>query len=1571
MASKKSAATALNPQLDLLKSELETHDDSVFEHLSAHLVSRLLGDVAITVSKSGYQVGADAGTSGLRGRRLRIECKRYQESTALRSRDLAGEVAESVDDDELLEAWVLIATKKVKENERKLAFRQGQKNGVAVIVIDWTPPARGAGICALAALCATWPDVVEQHLGKKAADAARALAPLVGLAIDNLRKDLEVWNIGYSSLRETSQKHLKSIWESRRQSRAYLGQDAAGGAPGVHLISRQGPLKELTSWWNAPSKLEAPAVVTGLEGVGKTWAALDWARQSCEDLPIVLVVPSGAFAKNYDVSMGGIQGFLANTLKENANSTLTDRYWRTRVTRLLARPVTEGPTFFLFVDGLNQHPHTNWAALAQTLQADALLGRVRLLMTCRQSYIEQDLKRLSQIDPRPVQILVHLYDDAEFEEILRLHGMSKDQLQESLRQLARTPRLFPLVHRLKDNYALKSDATVHRLLFEYGRDVLEQRELSAFTPDQWSQWLADRARHHRERIKETGALATPEPVKDLVSSLASPTLTPEDVQRRLSELVDGNLFEKRRVGATTQMFLRNEAAVLGLALALLETLDNRGDDFDAQQAALEEWVEPISAIDQTTEVLRAALSVISAGAGVDGEVKTDCLLVTWMNVQNPGRTYEQDAAVFGDALPRSMLAVVERSSSQVRGAARRLAIRSLRKLHRTRAEDWQFIERRLVRWAGWFYIPHPEKIADTTHYAKREYDQIVERLGTAQPGEKTVLGVRLLLDYQHLGDLASAIPGILEGHDLTQFPEIFRTAAVREAAQVGGFGKSWPGLHWLVSVASADEQKTREFLGQLADAMLATPAEPGVHPRLCYRAAALLLRLPGEESMEKRASEVDETFGAGWKYEDDYEKDPAHSPFELERRHLEAILATENLPVWRRLEKADNFLADPTVKMPEDILAALAISLDTQTFEGIHQGMSHTIEDHRWEKIRPAAARFLPDKFCDASRRQLQVLAARRGEQKYWSALHLAELLLLTQLEDVPALASLRTGTKLESYEQIANTFCLQVEILHMPGEKQLDHLLYAGEYYATSELLEVLRPATAAQLSAFLDKHQVSPRAQRIVLEVMAAQQTKDAEALAGKLLHTLDSEEDQLRNISFMALSRCAPEVCGQRLLSKNWKASAADAFASHYGSDAVARASKTFSFEDIQELIAPWRWLDAAVVRGSQPSELQSVSASLVRLVLSAAGEVAELPGELSMRSPEKGGLPSISVTESRKQEASEQELFRAMGERAEEINHRMEELSKAAAASIRKIRTSGYSFYLQSFEFSAVKAAYNCAPAEWNKLLDGAQDKTPDFVKRVHSAEGLYMALCEVLLEVAPAEGAVLWEALANVVRTKMKGAAGISEFIHMAFRAPDSPEVETLRETLTSFALTSTDLAILDILIAAEVNGRDGWLDKLVQQDKTSAYQWRRKRGQMLGALSSYPDLQALDWPFGSKVTSIESLANRMAKWRNRGVLARLWWSRFVHALDAPSAFAAWNVFVTCADRRAYVWMKKEAEHAFTDSELDRLRGLHVRMNRRDLEKKLSAREGTGNGLSDHLFGREAPAPWLEMDFIAG
>lgn len=548
------------------------------------------------------------------------------------------------------------------------------------------------------------------------------------------------------------------------------------------------------------------------------------------------------------------------------------------------------------------------------------------------------------------------------------------------------------------------------------------------------------------------------------------------------------------------------------------------------------------------------------------------------------------------------------------------------------------------------------------------------------------------------------------------------------------------------------------------------------------------------------------------------------------------------------------------------------------------------------------------------------------------------------------------------------NAFCLQMEILHAPLQQQLGQLLGASDYSATTDLMAALRPATVEQLTTFLEQQGQSTDAQSLVLRVMAAQKTQNAEELSQRLLHHLDGEPREIRDIGFMALSQCAPEVCGKHLLTKHWKAGQEDTFVARYGSDAIAHASKALNFDEVKALIAPWRWLHAAVVRGNQVPELQSASASLVQLVLNTAIDIPEFPAEFSLHSSEEG-LANLSVGQSRRSDTWSAEFFAKEGP-IEEVNRHSEELSKSAAGAIQKIRASGCSLYLQPFEVAEVRQAYRCAPRQWHKLLDGAEHRTEAFLRRVRSAEGLYMALCETLLELDPSRGALLWSALTDAVRTNMKGAAGISEFIHMIFRVPSSPDVAGLREDLVKFASTSTDLVIFNLVIVAQFNGREDWLNELIDRDDASKHPWRRKRAVMLKALSASPDPECLAWPSGLPITSSGRLESRMAKWCNRGALARLWWSKFLGAPDEMSAFAAWNVFLSCADRRAYVLMRGQALAASASSELDRLRALHVRMNRDHIELMLKVGERKPNDLQGHLFGLDTPALWLDMDAVA-
>ena len=123
--------------LNNLKRELQRERQaSKLENLAAALLGRLLG-VQIAVANSGFQHGADAGPSGRQGRRFRIECKKYSDTTSLSGRELLGEIDQALAEDEALEAWILVATRNVPEQLEQGLTKKGEMIGVPIVILDW------------------------------------------------------------------------------------------------------------------------------------------------------------------------------------------------------------------------------------------------------------------------------------------------------------------------------------------------------------------------------------------------------------------------------------------------------------------------------------------------------------------------------------------------------------------------------------------------------------------------------------------------------------------------------------------------------------------------------------------------------------------------------------------------------------------------------------------------------------------------------------------------------------------------------------------------------------------------------------------------------------------------------------------------------------------------------------------------------------------------------------------------------------------------------------------------------------------------------------------------------------------------------------------------------------------------------------------------------------------------------------------------------------------------------------------------------------------------------------------
>ncbi|HEY8272840.1 MAG TPA: hypothetical protein VIG33_18245, partial [Pseudobdellovibrionaceae bacterium] len=516
--------------LEKLKHELQNETQSAkLENLAAALLGRLLG-LSISIAKSGFQHGGDAGPAGRQERRFRIECKKYSDKTSLSDRELLGEIDQALARDDALEAWILVATREVPEQLEQDLFQHGEKHGVPVVIIDW----KNHELASLAALCAFDPDLVEAEFSKEAGALARALQPISADAIAMLRRDLQPWCLGFETLRLRSHEKLDKIWSSPKTSNAELGQDAAGGAQ-EKRVKRSAVHQKLNSWWQGEARNDAPAAVVGLDGVGKTWATMDWLVNNKNEQPIILIVPSSATPQMLSsISEISVKEFLANCLYQ-VTGVRNSEHWLRRLENLLERPETEGPVLTVFFDGMNQEPSVKWSLLMKVLQSEVFCGRVRVIVSTRNHHFEEKLANLRALIVQAVTVVVDSYDrmpGGELDQMLAFEGLSQTDLHSGLIELARIPRLFKLVVRFRSTLVEANQVTVHRLLWEYGRDTLGERAETSFSERDWRHWLKEIAGKYRDGISLTS-------IKELSETTSRPDLTEREVYARLSDIIDG------------------------------------------------------------------------------------------------------------------------------------------------------------------------------------------------------------------------------------------------------------------------------------------------------------------------------------------------------------------------------------------------------------------------------------------------------------------------------------------------------------------------------------------------------------------------------------------------------------------------------------------------------------------------------------------------------------------------------------------------------------------------------------------------------------------------------------------------------------------------------------------------------------------------------------------------------------------------------------------------------------------------------------------------------------------------
>jgi hypothetical protein len=1536
-------------QLNRLQTLLQEMHWSKFEAMVPLLVGRMI-DVRLVQACTGYQDGADAGTVGRGGRRLRIEAKRY--SSNFDARDIIGGLRQAIAKDASLECWIACATRDIPEQLASQLEAEGAGEGIPVLTIAWDDDDAPL----LAALCTQDPQVVAAYAGEEAGRIAGELASDLESTREYLSRELATWKIGFDRLREASHTALHEMWSSKRAAKARFGQDVAAG-DGRSVVERIDTSRQLDLWWEGRALLDAPAAVVGQGGVGKTWAALGWIMGRLVDLPVVVTIPAGSVKSALGATVDSLSRLIGARLA--AITGVRDaEHWSARLARILARPSDEGPAICLLFDGINQNDGPPWLGFLQLLQDRPFSGRICTLVTTRRQHFDAALGRTRSLVERAELVSVERFGDTpggELDRMLVSNDLTRDDLHPDLLEFARVPRLFALVMRLRDRLKDAGRITTHRLLWEYGRDTQGERAGSSFSEGDWQRWLAEVARNTRDGLRRYT-------MTSLGETAQRPDLEPSQVRARLSDIVDGNLTIPGP-GGTLQLV--PDIVVHALGAALLDRLDEAARLGLFVQGELEEWFDPIDGFEERAEVLRAATSIMAERDVSADPAVAAAIVCAWLQTQNlpASHLYEIHRLASGQIQP--LLETVERSGMGPQASARALAVDALRSTT-IDTVGYGLIVATFVKWFS--------RVPRDVNRQGQGFEQaeaartarFLARIGTDLPGPLTVAGYQMELQDSSDDELLCAAVTILDGHNLAGATELFARAAV--AMVIRGRQTVWEDLKWLCLLNATDAKETAVRLRSLSADIVKRSPEAGIHTELPRRVAALLLWLTGQDGDDDAAYEIDPGLDRAFTYQKDYLADPGSSFFRLERRHADAVLRDQTLPLERRLERASDFLLDPSFEVPRslaDELVAAAAEIDVGK---LNVDRFTGEEDLSLEQIEVALARCAPDRLADLHRRKLSGYLHRPTTTFDFSAWSAEKAILLADEAASEGCRVLRERSMAAGggMNESSASSLLIIEILDLPGIEQVTSILDMGPRYISTDFVKVLRPLTSEKVDTLLDANAEADSSRlnnlTCLLSVVALSGLTDR-AWEWLERRALDSACG-VRSCAFDTLFRHDAKRFGEVLIREDWSWERDEQdVCRHYGSLAIAEAGLSLPFEEIAPRIAPALLAHAVHERGAAPAETRLAAAILDEAIMHPALQSPAPGSALTVKSELRREYPmAVSITPGPISDSHDP--FAALTNTPEAFRDHSQRAVNTALARIRQARADGASLYLSSVNPDDLKPIITAVPMLLDRWLEGVSERSSDFRRRVHLAEGFYLALCEALLIISPPTGATLWRALRESMATRYTGIAGIDERVLMLFRLPPNREVLDLRASLLDLAAADTDERLFDIAIAAIAYGGENWLSGAIEQDTSSGLSWRRRRAVMLTGFQTGAALPVRSAILaGDGHTAEEERSAAAGRRLSRDSAARYWWRQFVEAADEVAAFAAWTLFRRTVDRRALAWLGHEVQIDREANPLSRRKYQQFALNEDDLVKSAGKREkDASKRLLDRSISRNV-RPW--------
>jgi len=1484
-----------------------------------------------------------------------VEAKRYEDSTGLSRRDLAGELAEAVDRYPHVDLWVLAATKEVGSDEDGLLKREGTRRAVEILVLD----VRDAGVGPLQVLCAAFADTTMAFLKKHAPPGTLNPAALSSRldAIqkapgynDALRAQEETTRgllLGYADacarMADGLRRHVAGVDDAK----VAFNQDIALTASGRQPIRREFIAGDLDGWWTAESPPHF--VLLGAKGAGKTWAVFGWLLDLIDqaDPPLVIPVTSN-MAPSADVL-----DVVAETLERCLRNSLGKpiEWWRRRVGFWLRAPTSEA-RMLVVLDGLNEAPDAPWRGLLASAGATDINGCVRLLMTSRKPYWTQHVP----VSPNTVKERDTVGYEGngtdrhnELREALAPDLVPED-LPDELLALVQQPLYCDLVVKHFRELVETGDFTVERLLYLEAREYQFRKLGQPVTDERFHQILGDLARRHVEawQMRQPAPRFGENDLKALGG----------DAPKVLQEIVDGGLL--RPSGRRSQPYEVDPTRLTyGLGMLLAEYIRECGRTTVGNLAEeAEAWLEPHPDMDLKTAALGAAVFFSLEQTTPDyPQAHRQALLRLWIRARNREEPIAHAVSAYLMDCPADVLVVADhfwRAAYDLPTVQRAYATVLLRRW------NTQALRSHLVaaveRWMGYVQVaghPTQRNFADFHPDPRRPAERLAQRLGVAaEPGTSVQFQdwrLPVTNDDGHLRLARFAIMLVSSGprqpflkalvlwavsrrlmEDTSEYREVAWTLRLPDE-------DLWPALKAeLGTMAQSSDDVVRRAADMLLEAL-------GV------REARALRKLVLAELHPKTDDQIA------------HEADPCTSYYALERDHCESCLARPDVALWQLLEKVAPIFADPALTAPELFVERLKESAKGLAGEAIWQFEGVSPQGHLAEQHLPALARFAPTSLGDLMRRAWESREARSPGNARGLMINLKAVAPLLSAESIPILDAYVSRLPVgdadgRNEDRIVEACGFLALAMILPTEVAAQRLVdRPPEALDLITLGPWFQPLPGAQVAALTQRLLVETdpvRLARILWLLRHAETTLTEQ----HRIVILAAAHGSLGHLSAAALeyifrSRDLDLVAGVLDGASSFTSTDDSSTRCAWGIAVLCENAAKLSATDLLERL-PISAIGAALVRrgtmqhdaGWYADNLDAAWRALDRTDQEWFGVASP---EITFRGSDGNRVPcvgeprraggtrfvSANYTWGGHTSDSAADAFRAI--LAPDPNALATQQNRYFEAFSRALKRASEGFWTMQVDTDALRAVNAVRPDLVREWCDAVMADDGAAYSRLLRASGFYQSLCHSLAKDDPGRAFALRDRLMRVDHVRFRDThAGTDELTALPFSAPETSEALAARQAMMDEAMS--DAALLELATMAAAFSRSDWIDGQAHSLVSSPSLWRKAKGAMLAALSDLDEatVEAVLKKIGPDVAGswVERLVPAMRDGHRRNLWARHWYRQFLTASGWDEAYAAFTLFLGCADRRCRLWMDREDEDALAMEGFDERKLLYRRTN---------------------------------------